>query len=162
MPSGDYHEYRFDWLPGSVTFFADGVPLFSITNVSVVPTDPGHLIVNHWSNGDPNWSGGPPDQDAVATVSYVKAYFNSSDPMRQENFTATCRPGGEVCSVVEPDFGRGISPLGSGGNQTGRTPFLTPEPGWTTGQSEGKSAGVMVRSGLWMGVGVALVVGLML
>lgn len=58
--------------------------------------------MNHWSNGAPGWSLGPPEQDAVMTVSYFKAYFNSSDPQRTDDFNGRCtdpnRPGA-VCAV---------------------------------------------------------------
>lgn len=43
------------------------------------PTVPGGLRLNHWSNGDPGWSAGPPAQDAHMEVSYVKAYFNTTN-----------------------------------------------------------------------------------
>lgn len=58
--------------------------------------------MNHWSNGAPGWSLGPPTEDAVMTVSYFKAYFNSSDPQRANDFDGRCmdpnRPSA-VCSV---------------------------------------------------------------
>ncbi|KAK5119114.1 hypothetical protein LTR62_000325 [Meristemomyces frigidus] len=75
-PTAGTHEYRFDWLPERVDMFADGKWLNSF--YEGVPGDAGALHVIHWSNGDPLWSGGPPAQDAVLRVSYVKAWFNSS------------------------------------------------------------------------------------
>ncbi|KAF2225735.1 concanavalin A-like lectin/glucanase domain-containing protein [Elsinoe ampelina] len=136
-PSSSYHEYRIDWLPDSVTFYADGQPLWTVTNTSVIPREPGHLILNHWSNGDEKWSGGPPERDSVVTVSYVKAYFNSSDEGRTRVFEGNCVPGvGEMCEVKEPDWEKGISPLGAGANETGRTPFVGNRTGWTEGDSD--------------------------
>ncbi|KAL2123334.1 hypothetical protein VTJ04DRAFT_3789 [Mycothermus thermophilus] len=79
-PTADFHEYRIDYLPGMVVFYADGAPLATMTSASGVPTTAGHLILSHWSNGNPLWSGGPPREDAVLKVRSVKAYFNSSDP----------------------------------------------------------------------------------
>jgi beta-glucanase (GH16 family) len=87
-PQDGYHEYRFDWTPEHLTFWIDGQFVWSMTEQ--IPTSPGHLVVNHWSNGDPNWSGGPPAEDAVLTVAYVKAYFNSSDPKRRDTHARTC------------------------------------------------------------------------
>lgn len=77
-PTAGFHEYRFDYLPGQVNFYADSEMLAEM-NGSAIPTSPGHLILQHWSNGNPLWSGGPPTQDTFVTVSYVKAYFNSSN-----------------------------------------------------------------------------------
>ncbi|PHH84970.1 hypothetical protein CDD83_1103 [Cordyceps sp. RAO-2017] len=76
-PTAGFHEYRFDYLPGRVVFYADSVKL-AVMQGEEIPTNGGHLILQHWSNGDPMWSGGPPTQDALLLVSYVKAYFNSS------------------------------------------------------------------------------------
>jgi hypothetical protein len=50
-----------------------------------LPTEGGQIFVNHWSNGDPAWSAGPPEQDTVMTISYIKAYFNSTDTERSQN-----------------------------------------------------------------------------
>ncbi|GAM90640.1 hypothetical protein ANO11243_086850 [Dothideomycetidae sp. 11243] len=169
-PSSGYHEYRFDWLEDSVTFFADGESLFTITDQSVIPKDPGHLIINHWSNGDPNWSGGPPNTDTVATISYVKAYFNSSDPSRQTHFSSVCKAGGQVCAVVEPDFTKGIDPSGPNGNSTGRTPFLATRPGWNAAESspnnhDGEEGGASRQDWSWrlaISMGAAGVVAAML
>ncbi|KAL2068230.1 hypothetical protein VTL71DRAFT_16328 [Oculimacula yallundae] len=83
-----FHEYRMDWIPGAVTFFIDGKYVFQMnTNI---PTVGGRLTFNHWSNGNPGWSGGPPLTDATMTVKYMKAYFNSSIPHVMGNFTKGC------------------------------------------------------------------------
>jgi hypothetical protein len=74
-PEG-FHEYRFDWMPDRVEFFVDGYPAWATTDN--IPNSPGHLALSHWSNGNPGWSGGPPMEDAVMTVGYVKAYFNTT------------------------------------------------------------------------------------
>lgn len=69
-----------------------------------VPTSPGKIILSHWSNGQPLWSGGPPQTDAKLLVSYVKAYFNSSDPARQKDYALRCKDRnarGAVCTVPE-------------------------------------------------------------
>ncbi len=105
-PSDDYNEYRFDCeyaasrtpretlsetsadgffsrtkgLPGRVDFYVNGKLLSSTTEN--VPSSPGRIHISHWSNGNPSWSRGPPLSDAVMTVSYVKAYFNSTNLTR--------------------------------------------------------------------------------
>ncbi|MCJ1308983.1 hypothetical protein MMC25_002638 [Agyrium rufum] len=88
-PSGEFHEYRFDWTPENVTFFADGQPLK--TMAVAVPSSPGHILLSQWSDGNPNWSGGPPTKDSVSTVSYFKAYFNSSETSRQQQWADRCK-----------------------------------------------------------------------
>jgi Glycosyl hydrolases family 16 len=46
-PTADFHEYRIDYLPGRVFFYADGVILAEM-NGSAVPSSAGHLIISHW------------------------------------------------------------------------------------------------------------------
>ncbi|KAL8963915.1 MAG: hypothetical protein Q9183_004850, partial [Haloplaca sp. 2 TL-2023] len=87
-PSEGFHEYRFDWFEDRVDFYADGVLLHTMTDG--VPSAPGYLMLSQWSNGDPTWSAGPPEEDAVMTVNYVKAYFNSSDEQRQRDWENRC------------------------------------------------------------------------
>ncbi|KAK0710976.1 concanavalin A-like lectin/glucanase domain-containing protein [Lasiosphaeris hirsuta] len=102
-PTTAFHEYRIDYLPGRVYFYADGALLAEMQGPAV-PVSPGHLILQHWSNGNPFWSGGPPTQDAVLTVEYVKAYFNSSMPERQKDWTLRCKDPaapGAVCAIPE-------------------------------------------------------------
>ncbi|EOA87333.1 hypothetical protein ACJQWK_10276 [Exserohilum turcicum] len=82
-PDEKFHEYRFDWTPGSVDFFVDGQLLHQMTEN--LPQEGGSIFFNHWSNGDPSWSAGPPGRDTVMTISYVKSYFNSTDTERSQN-----------------------------------------------------------------------------
>jgi hypothetical protein len=42
------------------------------------------------SNGNDQWSQGPPEKDAVLTINYVKAYFNTSDSARDEQYASRC------------------------------------------------------------------------
>lgn len=102
-PTDDFHEYRIDFLPGSVYFYADS-ELLAEMDSDAVPTHAGHLVLQQWSNGNPLWSGGPPAQDAVTTVSYVKAYFNSSSPQRQNDWALRCHDPsapGAVCAIPD-------------------------------------------------------------
>ncbi len=89
-PAEDFHEYRIDYLPGRVFFYADGLKLAEMDGPAV-PSSPGHLILQHWSNGNKLWSGGPPIEDSALTVRYVKAYFNSSTAKRQRDWETRCR-----------------------------------------------------------------------
>ncbi|KAH9433604.1 hypothetical protein MCOR02_005651 [Pyricularia oryzae] len=102
-PAQDFHEYRMDFLPGRVIFYADGQPLAEMTG-DAVPDHPGHLILQHWSNGNALWSGGPPTRDAMLTVAYVRAYFNSSSDARKQDWEKRCRDPaapGAVCHIPE-------------------------------------------------------------
>ncbi|CAE7022543.1 hypothetical protein P3342_005070 [Pyrenophora teres f. teres] len=82
-PDEMFHEYRFDWTKDVVSFYVDGQLLSQIRDN--IPTDSGSIFFNHWSNGDPSWSAGPPDRDTVMTISYMKSYFNSTDTERSQN-----------------------------------------------------------------------------
>ncbi|KAI1331210.1 glycoside hydrolase, family 16 [Xylariaceae sp. FL0255] len=102
-PTTDFHEYRFDYLQNTVSFLADGVLLANLTGDGV-PKTAGNILLSHWSNGNQGWSRGPPTADAVTTVSYVKAYFNSSSPQSHASFTQQCidpAAPGAVCLVPD-------------------------------------------------------------
>lgn len=99
-PTAGFHEYRYDWTPTAVSFYADGLLLDTMTAPADIPSSPGSIHLSHWSNGDPAWSGGPPASDAVLTISYFKAYFNTSADTAAP---ATCGQGGPnvMCSVPD-------------------------------------------------------------
>ncbi|PFH59753.1 hypothetical protein XA68_11934 [Ophiocordyceps unilateralis] len=99
-PTAAFHEYRFDYLPGRVAFYADSVKLAEMEG-DEMPKTSGHLILQHWSNGDPMWSGGPPAQDALLTVSYVKAYFNSSDNKASWEERCGQSQGTAICTIPD-------------------------------------------------------------
>ncbi|TDZ30365.1 putative xyloglucan endotransglucosylase/hydrolase protein 26 [Colletotrichum spinosum] len=88
-PTTDFHEYRIDYLRDEVVFYADNKAIGRM-NGSAVPTEGGHLILQHWSNGNPLWSGGPPKQDAVLMVASARAYFNSSLDSRKADHARRC------------------------------------------------------------------------
>ena len=99
-PDGGFHEYRFDWTEDRVAFYVDGTFLHEMTQS--IPSASGALFLNHWSNGDPAWSAGPPDKDSVMTISYVKAYFNSTDTLRCDSaYKKRCRTydPAKVCTI---------------------------------------------------------------
>ena len=98
-PTTDFHEYRFDWINNKVSFYADGMWLHD-ENYQYTPSN-GSLFLSHWSNGNLLWSRGPPQSRAVMTISYVKAYFNSSDPSRQSQFNKECAGHDDICQIPE-------------------------------------------------------------
>lgn len=72
------HEYRFDWAPEGISFYFDGVLLASYTDPAAIPSKPGMLAFNHWSNGNKYWTRGPPTQDSKFVITYVHAWFNTA------------------------------------------------------------------------------------
>lgn len=131
-----YNEYRFDWRPGRVDFYANSVLLSSISDN--VPQSAGKIHVSHWSNGNEGWSAGPPNEDAVVTVSYVKAYFNSSDAGVTTKSLKSCTEAAsqQLCRV--PDQTAPPDPGGFNGNETGHTTFFTlPGSNATIGDDDG-------------------------
>ncbi|KAJ4299687.1 hypothetical protein N0V90_004933 [Kalmusia sp. IMI 367209] len=100
-PDERFHEYRFDWSPDRVIFYVDGQIMHEMTQG--IPTSSGHMFMNHWSNGDPKWSAGPPAEDTAMTVSYVKAYFNSTDASRHKSHNKQCPTfdASKVCQIPE-------------------------------------------------------------
>ncbi|KAK7718831.1 hypothetical protein SLS57_005941 [Botryosphaeria dothidea] len=132
-----FHEYRFDWLPDRVSFYTDGKWISDLNYT--VPNEPGVLVINHWSNGNPNWSAGPPTEDAVLTISYAKAYFNSSDTQRQSDYTKRCNTANatayatSVCQI--PDQTTAPDTAGPDGNTTANTFFFSNDPHNTQNQT---------------------------
>ncbi|TGZ84992.1 concanavalin A-like lectin/glucanase [Ascodesmis nigricans] len=101
QPSDGVHEYRFDWTPGSVKFYADGALLAEMNDTNYVPSVPGKIILSHWSNGQELWSGGPPEEDAKMLVQYVKGYFNTTASARAEAYHQRCFDPAAMNAVCE-------------------------------------------------------------
>jgi len=115
-PTDDFHEYRIDFLPGNVIFYADNKQLAKMKGAAV-PDTAGHLVFQHWSNGNIEWSGGPPRQDAITTVGYLKAYFNSSSPQRWSDYQNRCHdPSAEKAVCYIPDKGANTGNATGGNN----------------------------------------------
>jgi beta-glucanase (GH16 family) len=143
-PTDGYHEYRIDFVPGNVNYYADGYLLASM-NTSAVPTSPGHMILTQWSNGNPLWSFGPPPSEATITVSYVKAYFNSSDPARQSAWALRCTNAstpGAVCIIPDQIGAPNPSANSSSGSSSAATYFFSSEKNMTVNQTVYHKSGV--------------------
>ncbi|KAL6695284.1 glycoside hydrolase family 16 protein [Trichoderma pleuroticola] len=128
-PTAGFHEYRFDYLPNRVLFYADSQLLAEMNGTSV-PSGPGHIILQHWSNGNPLWSAGPPEEDAILTVSYVKAYFNSSASTVQSSWAESCEKarGYDLDSSSSNDRVCTIADVTAANASTGGTFFNTSDP----------------------------------
>ncbi|CAK1362455.1 hypothetical protein CB0940_02303 [Cercospora beticola] len=157
-PTMGFNEFRFDWFPSHVEFFANSV-LLQRMEANVPRGQPGALHVSHWSNGNEGWSGGPPERDAVLMVGYVKAYFNSSSG--EEGWRERCEKADEgereVCKVedqvVPPDPGAG----------NGETVFLTEQGGSGSGgggeePKEGGAGGKSFPEAWWKAFVLSVVV----
>ena len=69
----EFHELRFDFLPDRIDFYIEDHLV--LTQSETVPTSPGSLSLKHYvEDGRED----PPAHDAVMTVSYVKAYYNTT------------------------------------------------------------------------------------
>jgi beta-glucanase (GH16 family) len=123
-----FHEWSFVWLPDIVHFGLDAkYPRHLTTNV---PRAPGRLALNHWSDGNRNYSLGPPTKDSTVTVSFLWAVYNNTDanalvckkatsPCRVTNGivqgrTASNGGGGSGSSVVSVGSAHSINPAASG------------------------------------------------
>ncbi|KAJ6585061.1 concanavalin A-like lectin/glucanase domain-containing protein [Mycena capillaripes] len=108
VPGADFTTFgvhRFDWLPTETVYsYAgtnNGASITSTTTITKnVPTTPSEFVLNVWSNGDPEFSKGPPTADATATVQYVHLYFNSTS-FSAASFNSACSAAGNIapCSV---------------------------------------------------------------
>jgi beta-glucanase (GH16 family) len=164
-PRAGFHEYRFDFVPGRVVFYADGTVLAVLDDPGSVPSpsSAGHLALSQWSNGNPLWSGGPPAKDATMEVRYVKAYFNSTDGKRRGDAVERCVDPvaeGAVCAIpavtVGDDSAAGFFFTGQknmSGNQT-----VASDNGVSGGDEDGAVRVVGLRGFMWMWVGLPLLV----
>jgi hypothetical protein len=142
-PTDGFHEYRFDLIPGAIVFYGDSV-ILAMMNTSAVPSMPGHLVLTQWSNGNPLWSYGPPSTESTISVSYVKAYFNSSNPARQKDWASRCKnptATGATCEI--PDQVTPPNPATTGGNNsTGQSYFFSDDKNKTGNQTVYQKNGV--------------------
>jgi len=93
-----FNEHRLDWLPDRTMFYFNSALTATISKNS--PDQPSYLLANVWSDGGSGWTHGPPTSDAVATIYYINAYFNSSS-VTPGDFDQVCTAAGNVapCSV---------------------------------------------------------------
>jgi len=104
VPGADFTTFgvhRIDWLPSKTIYSYAGSSLTEQTTITEnVPTTSSEFVLNVWSNGDPEWSNGPPTADAIATVQYVQLYFNSTT-FSSASFNSACSAAGHIapCSV---------------------------------------------------------------
>lgn len=67
--SEDFHEYAFDWQPGSITWYVDGTAVCRATDN--IPSHPQHIMANVWNcTGHDGWSGRFDESSLPATAQY--------------------------------------------------------------------------------------------
>src|SRR5690242_13737368 len=131
-PDEKFHEYRFDWTKDRVAFYVDGTFLHEMTEN--LPTEGGSLFFNHWSNGDPLWSAGPPEKATVMTISYMKSYFNSTNPTRYDtDYKKRCPTFDPAKVCVIPS--QNSPPDASLGKDAAKTYFFSQQSDMTPGQT---------------------------
>ncbi|KAG8165677.1 hypothetical protein KVR01_004229 [Diaporthe batatas] len=164
-PRADFHEYRFDFVPGRVVFYADGTVLAVLDDPASVPSplSAGHVALSHWSNGNPLWSGGPPAKDAAMEVRYVKAYFNSTDEKRRDNAAGRCvdpAAEGAVCLIPAVTAGdHSAAGFFFTGQKNMSGDQIVADDNGVSGGDEDWGVGLAgLRSTLWMWVGLPLLV----
>lgn len=159
-PDGAFHEYRFDWAEDSVDFYVDGQLLHRMTEN--IPLEGGSIFFNHWSNGDPSWSAGPPNQDAVMTISYFKGYFNSTDTERSQNdYKKRCPQFDptKVCAIPNQTS----APDASNGTDGAKTYFFSTDPkgDMTPGQTTYKNGAASLFGAPWSSMVIPSIVTLL-
>ncbi|MGM0442859.1 MAG: glycoside hydrolase family 16 protein [Fibrobacterota bacterium] len=82
-PAAEFHEYRFDWYPDSVSYYIDGTHIGTLTDS--VPDDSCSIMLNYWSNNDPHWGGPMPD-----TISHMYVDYMEYSPL--DSATALAKP----------------------------------------------------------------------
>ncbi|KAK1992178.1 concanavalin A-like lectin/glucanase [Colletotrichum falcatum] len=75
-PTTTEHEYRLDWLADRVRFYVDGKLGWETSQN--VPSVPGAWVFNNWANGDPGWTAGPPDEDALFRIRKIDMFYNTA------------------------------------------------------------------------------------
>lgn len=129
----EYHEYRFDWMPNQVSFYFDGKWLWDL--VTDVPSWRTAILLSHWSNGASGWTQGPPTEDAVMTVSYFKAYFNSSDSQRKSDYQNRCKDpsaANAICIIPDQTVAPGAAAARNG---SASTYFFSQQANMTSNQT---------------------------
>lgn len=95
----NWMEVRIDWVKTGVNWTVADNLVRSVRGGSV-PDVPAPLTFKHWSTGDKKFMEGPPKNQSVANVQWVKAFFNTSTMTEEAHaeYDARCAPT-LACSV---------------------------------------------------------------
>lgn len=64
-----FHEYKYVWVPGKITYYIDGEP--QAEHTTDVPSAPAYFMINHWGTNGPGWGG-------YATIGVTRYYHIDS------------------------------------------------------------------------------------
>ncbi|KAF2683228.1 glycoside hydrolase family 16 protein, partial [Lentithecium fluviatile CBS 122367] len=100
----EYVEYRIDWTKDFIKFYIDGnlTRTFLHRDNQGMPSVPSPFFFKHWSTGNRFTMEGPPSEASVASIGWVRMFFNSSSMTEKsrEEFTAHCSLT-DTCSLVD-------------------------------------------------------------
>jgi hypothetical protein len=89
----DFITIRMDWTKKHINFtLAENLTRSIVYKKGSFPTEPMPLSFKHWSTGDSEWMQGPPKNRSVASIAWVRAFFNSSvtTAAQQHQFDSQC------------------------------------------------------------------------
>ncbi|KAJ0149837.1 Uncharacterized protein HZ326_7621 [Fusarium oxysporum f. sp. albedinis] len=104
----DIHEWSFVWLPDIVHYGLDNNYSRSIT--TNVPKAPGRLALSQWSDGNSNYSLGPPTKDSTVAVTFLWAVYNDTNAK-----PLACKKTSEACTITNGVF-KSTTASGNNGN----------------------------------------------
>ncbi len=94
---------KMDWSRGQADFFVDNQ--WTVTMQTKIDA-PATFTINHWSNGDENWTGGPPLQTSAFALDWLSFFFNTTTPKTCSNicqaplipteYVSTCKTSSAV------------------------------------------------------------------
>ncbi|PQE24754.1 Glycoside hydrolase family 16 protein [Rutstroemia sp. NJR-2017a BVV2] len=107
-----YNEYRLDWTKDEARWYIGGILVRSVSkkNKSILSA-PSPFVIKHWSTGNPYSMEGPPYTTSVASIGYIRLFFNSSTMNATEHvkFDSRCYLAAK-CSMDDNSL-RGSSPF---------------------------------------------------
>ena len=123
----EYHTYEFRWKTNEVAFYIDGLPAYNFNGERAVvndqsidingdpftgriPTQPGRLIMNHWSGYWNNtWSGAPPQGKGDSIFKIARIAYT---PLEEFNNTEAINIVKTQYNKIELKLKQGSWPLG--------------------------------------------------
>ncbi|KAF2810382.1 uncharacterized protein BDZ99DRAFT_462958 [Mytilinidion resinicola] len=108
----DYTEYRIDWTKNYINFYIGGNCTRTVLHKDNkgMPSVPAPFYLKHWSTGNKYSMEGPPKRESVASVAWVRMFFNSSTMSvdQHTDFVSRC-PLTDACSMDDITI-RGSTP----------------------------------------------------
>ncbi|KIW02351.1 uncharacterized protein PV09_06173 [Verruconis gallopava] len=115
--SKNFHTWSFVWLPGIVHYGLDGE--YSRVITTNVPQDPGSVSISHWSDGNPNYSMGPPTSDSTDVISLFWAVYNDTS-----SAAPACKATKTSCTISDGVLQSATSSSGGSTNSPTPTPTI--------------------------------------